>query len=65
MDAWAGIADLVSMFKLRHVTGEHGQTMAEYGVVLSVVSVLVFGALMLLSDNLVAALNHIGGVLSP
>lgn len=53
------------MSKLRHLTREAGQTMAEYGVVLAVVSALVFGALMLLSDNLVAALNHISGIVSP
>jgi Flp pilus assembly pilin Flp len=39
--------------------------MAEYGVVLSLVSALVFAALMLLSDNIIALLTRIGGILSP
>jgi Flp pilus assembly pilin Flp len=50
--------------KLRPLIREDGQTMAEYGVVLSVVSALVFAALLLLSDNLIAALNHIGTIIS-
>jgi Flp pilus assembly pilin Flp len=64
MVARARNADSVCMTKLRPLTHEDGQTMAEYGVVLSVVSALVFGALMLLSDNLIAALNHIGTILT-
>jgi Flp pilus assembly pilin Flp len=56
-------ADSVCM-KLRPLIREDGQTMAEYGIVLSVVSALVFAALMLLSDNLIAALNHIGTIIS-
>lgn len=50
---------------LPHLTREDGQTMAEYGVVMSVVSALVFAALMLLSDNIIALLTRIGGILSP
>jgi Flp pilus assembly pilin Flp len=64
MVARAENADFVCM-SLPHFLREDGQTMAEYGVVLSVVSALVFAALMLLSDNLIAALTHIGGILSP
>ena len=40
---------------------EDGQTMAEYGVVLAVITIAVFGALALLSGHIVtagAALSH-------
>jgi Flp pilus assembly pilin Flp len=57
-------ADFVSMF-LPHLLRENGQTTAEYGVVLSVVSALVFAALMLLSDNVIALLTRVGGILAP
>jgi Flp pilus assembly pilin Flp len=57
-------ADFVSMF-LPHFLRENGQTTAEYGVVLSVVSALVFAALMLLSDNVIALLTRVGGILAP
>jgi Flp pilus assembly pilin Flp len=50
---------------LPHFLREDGQTMAEYGVVLSVVSALVFASLMLLSNNVIALLNRIGAILSP
>jgi Flp pilus assembly pilin Flp len=50
---------------LPHFLREDGQTTAEYGVVLSVVSALVFAALMLLSDNVIALLTRIGGILAP
>ena len=39
--------------------------MAEYGVVLTVVTVLVFGSLMLLSGNLIMALNRVSEMLTP
>jgi Flp pilus assembly pilin Flp len=41
---------------------EEGQTMAEYGVVLAVITALVFAALTLLSDNIIAALNRVAAV---
>jgi Flp pilus assembly pilin Flp len=41
---------------------EEGQTMAEYGVVLAVVTALVFGALALLSTNIGAALTRVAGL---
>lgn len=41
---------------------EEGQTMAEYGVVLAVITALVFAALTLLSDNIIAALERVAGV---
>ena len=37
------------------LTREDGQTMAEYGVVLAVITIAVFGALALLSGNIVNA----------
>jgi Flp pilus assembly pilin Flp len=39
--------------------------MAEYGVVLSVVSALALGALMLLSGNIITALNSLGAIINP
>ena len=38
-----------------------GQTMAEYGVVLAVITIAVFGALALLSGNIVGALERVAG----
>lgn len=43
---------------------EEGQTMAEYGVVLAVITIAVFGALFLLSGNIVAAINEVAGYIS-
>jgi Flp pilus assembly pilin Flp len=42
---------------------EDGQTMAEYGVVLSVITLLVIGSITLLSDNVVSALESVASVL--
>jgi Flp pilus assembly pilin Flp len=54
-----------SMQKLyRWVTREDGQTMAEYGVVLAVITIAVFGALALLSGNVVNALIRVAGYLA-
>jgi len=41
---------------------EEGQTMAEYGVVLAVITALVFAALTLLSDNIIGALNRVAEI---
>lgn len=38
---------------------EEGQTMAEYGVVLAVITIAVFGALALLSGNIVTVLERV------
>jgi Flp pilus assembly pilin Flp len=38
---------------------EEGQTMAEYGVVLAVITIAVFGALGLLSGNIVNAVTRV------
>ena len=43
---------------------EEGQTMAEYGVVLAVITVAVFGALFILSGNIVTAITRVGGYIS-
>ena len=45
-------------------TDEEGQTMAEYGVVLAVITIAVFGALGLLSGNIVGAVNRVGGYIT-
>jgi Flp pilus assembly pilin Flp len=46
------------------LTREDGQTMAEYGVVLAVITIAVFGALALLSGNIVNALTRVAGFIS-
>jgi Flp pilus assembly pilin Flp len=46
------------------VTREDGQTMAEYGVVLAVITIAVFGAFALLSGNVVNALTRVAGYLA-
>ncbi len=43
---------------------EEGQTMAEYGVVLAVITIAVFGALALLSGNIVGAVTRVAGYIS-
>lgn len=43
---------------------EEGQTMAEYGVVLAVITALVFGALTLLSGNIIKAIERVAGYIS-
>jgi Flp pilus assembly pilin Flp len=42
---------------------EDGRTMAEHGVVLSVITLLVIGSITLLSDNVVSALQSVASVL--
>jgi Flp pilus assembly pilin Flp len=43
---------------------EEGQTMAEYGVVLAVITIAVFGALALLSGHIVTAINRVAGYIT-
>ena len=45
-------------------TREEGQTMAEYGVVLAVITIAVFGALALLSGNIVTAINRVAAYIT-
>jgi Flp pilus assembly pilin Flp len=42
---------------------EEGQTMAEYGVVLAVISLAVIGAITLLSDNVRSAIESVANIL--
>jgi Flp pilus assembly pilin Flp len=42
---------------------EEGQTMAEYGVVLAVITLAVIGAITLLSDNVRNAIESVAGVM--
>jgi Flp pilus assembly pilin Flp len=42
---------------------EEGQTMAEYGVVLAVITLAVIGAITLLADNVRGALENVTGIL--
>ena len=46
----------------RRTVEQDGQTMAEYGVVLSVVTIAALGALVLLGGNIVNALTRVGGI---
>jgi Flp pilus assembly pilin Flp len=46
------------------LTREDGQTMAEYGVVLAVITIAVFGALALLSGNIVSAITRVAGYIT-
>jgi len=41
---------------------EEGQTMAEYGVVLAVITLAVIGAITLLAGNVSSALNAVANV---
>jgi Flp pilus assembly pilin Flp len=43
---------------------EEGQTMAEYGVVLAVITIAVFTALSLLSGNIVSAITRVAGYIT-
>jgi Flp pilus assembly pilin Flp len=54
--------EVISVLQRTQFRREEGQTMAEYGVVLAVVTALVFGALALLSTNIGAALTRVAGL---
>jgi Flp pilus assembly pilin Flp len=43
---------------------EDGQTMAEYAVVLAVITIAVFGALALLAGNIVTAVTRVAGYIT-
>lgn len=43
---------------------EEGQTMAEYGVVLAVITIAVFTALALLAGNIVNAVNRVAAYIT-
>jgi Flp pilus assembly pilin Flp len=57
--------EVVSMQKLyTWLAREDGQTMAEYGVVLAVITIAVFGALALLAGNITNALTRVAGYIT-
>ena len=47
----------------RLVSNESGQTMAEYGVVLTVITIAALGALSLLAGNVIAAIGRVAGLI--
>ena len=51
--------------KLAEVRSEEGQTMAEYGVVLAVITLVIVGTLLALSGAINGALEEVTGVLGP
>ena len=55
-------ADLVTYLRAR-LGVEEGQTMAEYGVVLAVITALVVGAILALSTGIKGALDTVTGYL--
>jgi Flp pilus assembly pilin Flp len=56
------VTDLVAYLRARF-GGEDGQTMAEYGVVLAVITALVVGAILALSQGISGALSTVTGYL--
>jgi Flp pilus assembly pilin Flp len=54
--------DLVTYFRARFGV-EDGQTMAEYGVVLAVITALIVAALLALSGAIASALDTVRGYL--
>jgi Flp pilus assembly pilin Flp len=56
------MGEVGSMQKLYNwLTLDDGQTMAEYGIVLSVIAIAVLGALALLSGGVVNVLSRVAG----
>jgi Flp pilus assembly pilin Flp len=47
----------------KHLKNESGQTMAEYGVVLTVVTIACLGALALLAGNVITAIGRVAGMI--
>jgi Flp pilus assembly pilin Flp len=47
----------------KRFSNESGQTMAEYGVVLTVITIACLGALGLLGGNIVAAIGRVAGLI--
>ena len=60
---------MLKLFIVAQVAGnsmrrrEEGQTMAEYGIVLAVITIAVIGAITLLADNVRGALENVAGIL--
>lgn len=55
----AFVGSTVDAFRRR----EEGQTMAEYGVVLAVITLAVIAAITLLSDNVRNAIENVAGIM--
>jgi Flp pilus assembly pilin Flp len=53
--------DLYFYFKKLAENGERGQTMAEYAVVLAVITAAVVAAISALGGSITSALNAVGG----
>jgi Flp pilus assembly pilin Flp len=53
---------VISVLQIRHFHREQGQTMAEYGVVLAVITAAALGALTVLSTNVGTALVRVAGL---
>ena len=51
--------------RLNDLRNEEGQTMAEYGVVLAVITLLIVGTLIALSTGINGALDAVVDVLTP
>jgi Flp pilus assembly pilin Flp len=65
----AAAKEVNEMQKIRNLFAEfprreEGQTMAEYGVVLAVITIAVFGALALLSQNITGAITRVAGYIT-
>ncbi len=56
------ISDWLAFVRL-NLRKEDGQTMAEYGVVLAVITVLAVGAFTALSGGITGAINSVTGLL--
>jgi Flp pilus assembly pilin Flp len=54
--------EVTSVLQLKQIRREEGQTMAEYGVVLTVITVMALSALTLLSTNVASALMRVGAL---
>jgi Flp pilus assembly pilin Flp len=54
--------EVIRVLQIRHIRRQDGQTMAEYGVVLAVITAMCVGALTLLSGNVTAALVRVAGL---
>jgi Flp pilus assembly pilin Flp len=57
-------ADTQGMIELKKLRREDGQTMAEYGVVLTVITVACLAAFVLLAAASTNALTRVAGLLS-
>jgi Flp pilus assembly pilin Flp len=57
--AFSDLKELISLLRER----EEGQTMAEYGVVLAVITVGAVGVFTLLSGGITGAINRVIGLL--